>query len=411
MPKIKLTENRIAKFHAPDLTGKQQIYWDTSLPGFGVLVSGQSDAKTYVVQRVLGKAKKTRRVTVDRTDVLTLAEARERAKGLLADIRMGIDPNVKMRGGVTLRAALDEFLKRSTHLRPRSATAYRYNLERHLKSWLDKPLRGITREMVEDELQKISKSVRRNGEHSGHAAANGTMRALRAVYNFAADRAAGSPLPLPPNPVRLKKVWLKVEPRSRRVEDEELPKFYSAVMALENKVARDYVLLLLFTGLRRREAAGLKWGNVDFDKKMIRLPSAVTKSGKPLDLPMTDFVQHLLVERRQIGKTDFVFPAPSKSKHIEEPKFAFGEVGKACGVRVSAHDMRRTFITIAESCEISHFALKGLVNHSLGRDITAQYIQMAVERLREPAQKVTDRIKELCRIEPPGGENVVGIRG
>jgi integrase len=65
------------------------------------------------------------------------------------------------------------------------------------------------------------------------------------------------------------------------------------------------------------------------------------------------------------------------------------------GVKISVHDLRRSYITIAESCEISPIALKALVNHSQGKDVTAGYVQIVTERLRAPAQKVTDRLKQL----------------
>ena len=58
----------------------------------------------------------------------------------------------------------------------------------------------------------------------------------------------------------------------------------------------------------------------------------------------------------------------------------------------------RPYITVAESCEISPIALKALVNHSQGKDVTAGYVQIVVERLRPAAQKVTDRIKSLAGI-------------
>ena len=75
----------------------------------------------------------------------------------------------------------------------------------------------------------------------------------------------------------------------------------------------------------------------------------------------------------------------------------------ACGIEISAHDLRRTFITIAESADISPLALKALVNHALGSDVTSGYVQMTTERLREPAQKVADKMKGCCGIAPPEG--------
>jgi hypothetical protein len=63
MSKIKLTEKTISKLRAPTESGRQEVAWDTELRGFGVLCSGVSNVKTYIVQRDL-KSGKTRRVTI-----------------------------------------------------------------------------------------------------------------------------------------------------------------------------------------------------------------------------------------------------------------------------------------------------------------------------------------------------------
>ena len=55
---------------------------------------------------------------------------------------------------------------------------------------------------------------------------------------------------------------------------------------------------------------------------------------------------------------------------------------------------------------MSVLALKALVNHGLGNDVTSGYVQMNVERLSEPAQKVCDKLRSLCKIAPVGGDNV-----
>ena len=47
---------------------------------------------------------------------------------------------------------------------------------------------------------------------------------------------------------------------------------------------------------------------------------------------------------------------------------------------------------------MSVLALKALVNHSLGKGVTEGYVQMSVERLREPAQRVADKLKSLCGV-------------
>jgi integrase len=408
MPNLKLTARAIVRLPAPDPSRKQKLHWDTELRGFGVLCSGTTNAKTYIVQRDLPGGR-TRRVAIAPVNVIDLDAARERAQLMLADFYRGIDPKAGRRADFTLRSGLAAYVKARADLRPGSVRGYRDSIEKQLTAWLDFPLRNITREMVEDRLRAIAQEVAARGHHSGHAAANSAMRALRLVYNFAADRAPPSN-PMPPCPVKLKKLWLPVAARTRAVSAADLPRFYEGVCKLPSAVARDYLLLILFTGFRRNEAAALTWEEVDFTARVIRLPAARAKAGRKLDLPMTDIVHDLLVARRAIGDAKWVFPANSKSGHLEEPKFPLQLIADATGVRVSVHDLRRTFITVAESTDMSVLALKALVNHSLGKDVTEGYIQMTAERVRAPTQRVADRLKELIGIEPPQGENVTRMK-
>jgi integrase len=65
-------------------------------------------------------------------------------------------------------------------------------------------------------------------------------------------------------------------------------------------------------------------------------------------------------------------------------------VTKHSGIHFTVHDLRRTFITIAESLDIAAYALKRLMNHKMNGDITAGYIVTDVERLRRPVQQIAD---------------------
>ena len=443
MPTVKLTEKSIAKLRAPDPSGNQMLYWDTDLRGFGVRASGKTSDKSYVVQRAING--NTRRITIGPTNVLTLADARNRAQGYLGDFARGIDPKAKKAASATLGDVLSDYLSARKDLRLRTRESYRATLEGHLKNWVDRPLASISRDMVERHHVAIANEVaareqvkaardatrwearakaaaakgwmdaaanhrqraamaKKRETNSGEVAANNAMKVLRALWNHAADREPD----IGANPVRLKKLWYPVAPRTGHLGSEDLPKFYKAVTELKNAVGRDYLLMLLFCGLRRREAAALRWADVNLTARTLRIPQ--TKSGRPLTLPLSDFVNDMLVARRALGNAEFVFPAASKSGHLEEPKFFLAQVAKAGGARVSVHDLRRSYITVAESCDISPFALRALVNHSLGKDVTSGYIQMSVERLREPAQRVADKLKELCGVREPAGKNVAKLK-
>jgi integrase len=209
---------------------------------------------------------------------------------------------------------------------------------------------------------------------------------------------------------RLRRQWYPEPRRERVVRSEELPKFYEAVCALPNQIARDHLLLMLFTGLRLSESASLRWEDIDLIQRIIKLPAISTKAKRALSLPMSDFVRDLLVARRAIGNAGFVFPAPGKAGHIVDPSFSLKAVAEASGIKVSAHDLRRTYVTVAESMDISPMAIKALVNHAVGSDVTSGYAIMTTERLREAAQRVCDKLKELCGITAPAGENVAKLK-
>jgi integrase len=420
---MKLTKAAIDKLK-PDPGGKQKLYWDDALAGFGVLVSGVSSTKTFVVQRKLARSK-TRRVTIGPVNVFKVEDARDRANKVLAQFADGVDPKIARRAEAaaarTLRSAIDAYLT-NVRLRPKSRKTYAGTV-RHLTPWLDRPLRGITREAVASRHREIAAEVAAQrpevanfSSDRGTVSANLAMRFLRAVWNHAAlaDPTLG------PNPVKLPRAWFSEPRRERIVPIDRLPEFYSAVEAVPNQVARDYLKLILTTGLRLSEAASLRWEDVtlpDPTKRtggLIHLRAEVTKTGGKtgaFDLPMSDVVADLLTARRATGieRGGWVFPANSKSGHLAEPKSPLAAIARDTGITVSVHDLRRTFISIAESTPgVSFLAVKMLVNHAKPRDVTAGYVILGPNELRAAANLVADRLKELCGIAEPAGANVRG---
>ncbi|MGY2905229.1 tyrosine-type recombinase/integrase [Bradyrhizobium sp. URHC0002] len=406
MPTINMTVRAIERLAAPDPSGKQVLYWDDELKGFAVLCSGVTNAKTYIVQRTLPDGR-NRRVTVGAVNELSLDKAKDKAADMLHAMRHGNDPKKKI-DNPTLRSTLEAYLLAKKNLRPASIHVYR-QVERTLASWLDRPLREITGGMVEDRHRAIATAIsKKGGGNQGHVTANGAMKTFRNLYNFALDRTAD----LPANPVkRLKKGDWFDEPSSKRIVPEEnMPAFYAALRALPHPVQRDYLTFLLFTGYRRTEAARLKWIDIDLAKRIINMPAAYTKPGRGFSLPMSDIVHDLLVARRALGNSGFVFPGRSEGQHIIGTTMPLRAIAKATGVSVSAHDLRRTFATVAEGADVSWLVMKALLNHSVKGDVTAVYPQVMLERMRAQVQKVADRMKLLCRIDDVESGNVKKLK-
>jgi integrase len=223
------------------------------------------------------------------------------------------------------------------------------------------------------------------------------MRHLRSVYNFLASTIDD----LPPNPVLIltqARIWTPEKRRQRLIPSYALPAWYEAVMA-EGPLARDYLLLALLTGMRRREIAGLRWENIDLKGRILTVPR--TKNGDPLVLPLSSYLARLLAERKlQVGISPWVFPTQSASGHLQECKSFVRRVAARSCVEFSLHDLRRTFITVAESLDIPTYALKRLLNHRGSGDVTSGYIIMDVERLRQPVERIASKILDLATQGP-----------
>ncbi len=158
------------------------------------------------------------------------------------------------------------------------------------------------------------------------------------------------------------------------------------------------MLLLLFTGLRRNEAGSLRWDDIDFDAKVLTVRSEIAKNHKEHRLPLSDFLEDLLKRlHRERGSSEFVFPGRGNKYHIVDSDHVIKGVAEKADCPFMLHDLRRTFLTVAERLALSYVVLKKLANHAGKNDTTFGYVVVDVERLREPMQKITNELLKLCR--------------
>lgn len=387
---VKLTKTVIDKLPTP-VTG-QHLIRDRDLKGFGLRVT-TSGAKAFILEkRISGRV---RRLTLGRYGELTCEQARKLAQKTLGQIAMGGDPAAEKQRtrvqGTTLAQAFAAFLKARKTLKPKTCYEYGRFFAVAFPDWQKKPLMAITKTMV-------AKRHRDLGETRGEAYANGSLRFLRSVFNFAAasyEDGTGHAL-IPENPVSVlsqTRAWYRSERRRTVIKVYELPVWYRAVNALRSGNGNgadvaDYLELLLFTGLRKSEALKLKWDDVDL--RAGTLTVADPKNHEPLVLPLSDHLHALLTRRQYQAVNDYVFPGRDGMSYLVEPKRQIAHVIATSGVSFTLHDLRRTFITVAESLDIQFYTIKRLINHKMTNDVTAGYIISDVERLRGPVNKITD---------------------
>lgn len=377
---------------APPSAG-QRFIRDRELKGFAVRITAQGARAFIVEKRINGRV---RRITLGRYGELTVEQARRRAQQTLGQVAFGIDPIAERRKAqnqrVTLREAYRAFCQARKSLKASTLRDYDRIMDVVLREWNTTPLTGITRSLVARKHQQL-------GESSGEAYANLTMRFLRSLLNFAKatyDDGSGHSL-LIENPVAVlsqTRAWYRSERRQTLIKASQLPAWYRGVQSLQEaqqpdsaRMVADYLLLLLFTGLRSREAATLAWPQVDFAARTLTIRN--TKNRQPFSLPLSTFLVDLLQARHAETAGLYVFPGRDAGCFVE-PKRQVRHVIETSGVAFTLHDLRRTFITIAESLDVPPYAIKMLVNHKISHDVTGGYIVASVERLRAPMQRITD---------------------
>ncbi len=406
MPVIKLTKSAVDRLHYTD--DGITLYWDERLKGFGVRVS--KSTKVYIAE---GRVKnKTRRVKIgSHQNELSTEAARREAMRLLSLMETGTDPNALKREArdkdeITLAKAFEDYIEEKD-LKPKTVYDYTQTVNLIFATWKRKPLNDITKRMVAKKHKVI-------GEKRGKGYANLSMRILRAIFKFAKAR-YDSIEETPTDVLSETRSWYRNVRRQTVISQSALPAFFEGLEKLEGKsstskapVVKDYLLLLLFTGLRRNEAATLRWEDVDLNAKTIRIED--TKNREVHTLPLSTYLYVLLKKRHdEKGNDDiYVFPGSGeKAQHLVEPRRQMEKITKMSGVKFTIHDLRRTFATIAQGL-VSAYELKTLLNHKMTGDVTAGYIITDIESLRPGMQKITDAILRLAKKAPEG--KVIALR-
>jgi integrase len=387
-----ITKNIVDKITPPPRKdngqSNQVFYRDTAIAGFGLRVTSGGMKSFIFEKRIDGKVK---RITLGRYSNITVEQARQQAMTYLGNMVTGKDPVAAKRSiqikGITLVDAFEDYLQSRKDLKPSTIDDYRRAINDAFEHWQNKPLTEITKDMVQLRHSALGKRSK--------ARANNAMRVLRLVFNHAIAKyedSKGNKIILA-NPVdRLSQMraWYKVNQRQTLIKPHELPDWFAATMQLNNETTRHYLYLLLLTGLRRSEASRIKWGDVDFEDKTLTINE--TRNHQVHVLPLSDFLYELLKKRHAVIESPYVFPSDSERGYLVEPRTAVKRVSALSGITFSLHDLRRTFISIAESLDIPGDELKRLLHHKDPNDVTAGHIVSNVDCLREPMQQITDFI-------------------
>jgi len=375
----------------PKPLGKVRNYlWDDRLKGFGCMVMS-SGTRSYLVQYKLGgRAAPTRRATIGKHGSPWTAEnARARATDLLEMVRKGIDPVDEDRRQREAAASGKEDAKR---------LAFDSYAESFFKNYVDRGgKRGKGAGQAMRSADDIKAVFRRDLMPTFKAKPISTIRKadivacldllvarsmsaaikahkwLRRMFAWAVERGdiAVSPMDTIPAP------GVDGE-RERVLKGDELKAVWLGAGKMKEPYA-SFVQVLLLTGQRLREVAGMTWAEVDIEKAEWIIPGARTKNKRDHLVPLSPLVVATLTERFPDEKkrkgpvftTDGTIPINgfSKPKAVLDGKVtdALKEIGGGALPLIEPwvfHDLRRSFSTGGQALGFPRDHMHAAVNHA-----------------------------------------------
>jgi integrase len=392
----------------PAPPGKRVTYHDLRLPGFQLRIGPTGKIQFSVFKRT--KNGGPVRIPVGAFPVMSIEQGRAKALQILNAIAQGLNPAESLReqrAEMTLGEAFNWYIEH--HAIPqglKTIDAMRGNFERYLGALSDVPAKKHGRQRAKSagsvnwhnkklsaiKPAQVAQLRAALAKESGKAAANHALKLLRAVY----AQACKAKLFKGENPAAGLGT-LKIESRDRFLQKDELPRLFKALAETTDTQLRDYVLLSILTGARKSNVLAMAWADIDFDRRVWRIPDS--KNGSPVLVQLPDVAMATLKQRRN-NDSEWVFPGSGKSGHMESPKKGVKSLMDRAGItNLRIHDLRRTL----GSWQAITGASLAIIGKSLGHksvDATLIYARLSADPVRDSVEKATSAILAAATAVP-----------
>ena len=371
--------------------GREAVFWDRELPGFGVRVY-PSGSKVYLAQS-RGPAG-IRRVSLGRHGETTAEEARKRAAAAIARIKRGEDPVARpLERTLTVAELAERYMEAhvKVHCNAHTQWIYAGSLRNHIL-----PALGG---MAVASVGRAEVAALHYGMRETPRAANRALMVLSKMFKLSE---AWGMAPPGGNPCRFV-LRYKEGRRERFLTEEEYRRVGRALCELEAEGpvqarAAAALRLIMLTGCRSGEVLTLKWSDVDRKAGEFRLRDA--KTGARM-VPLTPTAAQVLAGIRRVRRSPWVFPAGKPDRHLSQLTTYWHRVRERAEVEdVRIHDLRHSFASRALALGLALPMIGRLLGHT---DIgsTARYAHLSREAEKVAAARVGGSIEDdFVRADP-----------
>ena len=379
--KAKLTETLIKSLTYTGDTAKNEwcIWWDEELTRFGVRIY-PSGKKSFVIFYRHNRAMKLK--TIGKHGLLTLVQARERAKKDLSMLLDGEDPRAEreaIRKAMLFRDFAEDYITREVMPHHKGWAQEVNRIRGHLvKHFGGYPVVSITHDQVTSVHLEIGKT------HP--AGANRVIKILSSMLTKAEKWGivpAGTP-----NPAKGISFYRELA-RERYVKPEELPALIEAIEQ-EEIYPRSAFWLYLLTGFRKSELLTATWSQVDIENRQFILPDS--KGGRPHHLPLTVEAMAIIENIPRLHGNPHIFPGAKEGAHLVDLKKPWERIRKRSGLEdVHIHDLRHTIASWLVQGGNSLYLVGKILNHKDLRT-TERYARFAQDNLRDALESTGKRM-------------------
>lgn len=354
----KLTEALIEKLECP-AGRRDRLVFDAEQRGLAVRVMA-SGSKSYLAQYTIAGRKC--RVPLGAVNAISLKKARDAARAIMGQVAMGTNPAQERRDEaekakaaakrdqLTLAKLVDDWKRLHLSHRRESYTAEAVRvLKLALADHWTAPAERLDRAAVVRITDGLRPSIARV-----------TVAYGRACFNWANKRGT-----LENNPFMALPISTSTEKRERVLSDAELVAVWKAAESPEKPNSAPFasiVRMLILTGQRRDEVAGMEWTEVAEDGKSWTIPGLRTKNGEPHTVPLSEAARALVPERPK-DAAGLVFPGEGGKQfgNWSKAKAALDTDSGITGWRI--HDLRRTLATGLQRLGVRLEVTEAVLNH------------------------------------------------